>query len=188
MKWFLTLVIGLLLGAAGVIGGYFYFSTRTAGDDFLTLVFTEEEIQEKIGRKFPKEEELLSYTKIVIEEPEVKFLGDSQRIQLSVTANVIIPLIRTDKISGVFTSSLRYEKEDHTLRTSDYTVESLETRAISKKYEGLVRSAFSLAARKFLDDQTVHTLKTDDYKGRAAGMFLQKIRVKEGHLEVVLGL
>lgn len=188
MRSVLILLTGLLLGAAGVIGGYFYFSNNPAGDDLVTLVFTEEEIQERIGRKFPKEEELLKFVKIIINEPEVTFRGDENRIQLSLNAQVVIPFFRTDEISGVFSSSIRYEKEDHTLRTSDYTVESLKTEALPEKYEGPVRAAFSIAARQFLDDQVVHTLKTEDYQGKMTAMVLQKIEIEEGRLEVILGL
>ena len=115
MKWFVVLLIGVMIG---VVGGYFDFSARTAGDDFVTLVFTEKEIQEKIGRKFPKEKEVFNIIKIVLEEPEVTFMGEST----------------------------------------------------------------------LLDDQVVYTLKAKDYQGKMAEMLLQEIKVKEGRLEVVLGL
>lgn len=184
----MTLLLGVLLGAAGVGGGYFYFSTRSAGNDFITIVFTEKEIQEKIGRKFPQEKEVLKVIKIIIEEPEVKFIGKNNRLQLSLTAKVVIPFFRTDEISGVFSSSVRYEKDDHTLRTSDYQVESLKTDLLPAEYEGKVRVAFSLLASGLLDDQVVYTLKTEDYKGKMAEMLLKKIKVKEGRLEVILGL
>ncbi|MFT6861632.1 MAG: hypothetical protein ACJAVK_000184 [Akkermansiaceae bacterium] len=188
MKRFIVLLIGVMIGAAGVVGGYFYFSARTAGHDFVTLVFTEKEIQEKIGRKFPKEKEVFNIIKIVIEEPEVSFMGENNRLQLSLKAKVIVPYLRTDDIRGVFSSSLRYERDDHTLRTSDYRVESLKTEVLPKKYEDRVREAFGFLASTLLDDQIVYTLKAKDYQGKMAEMLLQEIKVKEGRLEVVLGL
>ena len=188
MRRLITLIIGILIGAVGVIAGYFYLVSRPAGDDLVTVVFTEEEIQNMIGRKFPREEELLKFVKITINEPDVAFLGDENRIQLTLNAQVVIPFFRTDEISGVFSSSIRYEKEDHTLRTSDYTVESLKTDVLSEKYEGPVRAAFSLAARKFLEDQIVYTLKKEDYKGKMTEMLLQEVKVEEGQLVIILGL
>jgi len=188
MKSAFILLIGLVIGAVGVIGGYFYFSTREAGDDFVRVVFTEEEIQEKIGRKFPQEKEILRFFKLVIEEPKVTFLGKKNRIQLAIDAKFIVPLIRTDEISGLFEGSVRYEKEDQTLRVSDFEVVTLDTEELPEKYEGPVRAAFNLAAIKFLDDKVIHTIKKDDLKGKAAELLLKDLKVKEGELEVVLGL
>ena len=154
----------------------------------IRIVFTEEEVQEKIGRKFPKEEEILRYMKLVVEEPKITFLGKKSRLQIDVDAKFIIPLIRTDEISGVFESSLRYEKEDNTLRISDFEVVSLDTKELPKKYEGPVRAVFNALAKKLLDDHVVYTLKKEDFKDKAADMLLQQVNIKKGQLEIVLGL
>lgn len=188
MKWLIPFVLGILLGAGGVIGGYFYFSTREAGDDMLTIVFTEEEIQDKIGRKFPKEEEILRYMKLVVDEPKVTFLGKKNRLQIAVEAKLIIPFLRTDTVGGVFESSVRYEKEDKTLRISDFEVVSLNTEELPKEYEGMVRAAFNLLALKLLDDKVIHTIKKKDLGDQVADLLLQRINIKKGELEVVLGL
>mgnify|MGYP005842862775 CR=1 FL=1 len=188
MKSALILLIGLVLGAAGVIGGYFYFSTREAGDDFIRLVFTEAEIQEKLGREFPQEKEVLRFFKIVIEEPQVTFTGGKNRLQIAVDATFIVPLIRKDRISGVFEGSIRYEKNDQTLRVSEFEVASLNTEELPEKYEGPVRAAFNLASKKFVDDRIIHTIEKDDLKGKAAELFLKEVIVKDDRLEVVLGL
>lgn len=188
MKLIITLIAGLLAGAAIVIGGYFFLTSSELGDETLTISFTEAEIQKKIGKDFPKKERILNYIPIVIEEPIVKFLGDSNRVQLSVEANIAIPFIRTEEVIGTFTSSVRYEKEDQTLRIDDLTVESLEIQSMPKQYQKAVQAALTLAARKYLDDHIVHTLDPKDYKGKMAEMFIQKIKVKDGRLEVILGL
>ena len=188
MKWIIPLIAGVFLGAGGIIGGYFYFSNREAGDEMLTLVFTEEEIQEKIGRKFPKEEEILKVGKLVIEEPKITLLGKRNRLQIDISAKSIIPFMRTDEISGVFESSVRYEKEDHTLRISDFQIVSLNTEHISERVEPLVRLGFNVAAKKFIEDQVVYTLKTKDWEKHAAQLLVKKIKVKKGTLEVILGL
>ena len=86
MKTAITLLIGVLLGAALTITGYFLFTTFDLGDETITVTFTEEEIQQKIGRKFPKKEKILDYIPIVIQEPIVKFLGDTKRVCLLYTS------------------------------------------------------------------------------------------------------
>ncbi len=188
MKLIITLVFGLFAGALIVIVGYFYLSSRELGDETFTVTFTEEEIQEKIGKDFPKEDRILNYIPIVIEEPVVKFLGDSNRVQISAKATIAIPFIRSEEVSGTFTGAIRYERGDGTLRTSDLTVENLTTTSIPKKYESAVRAALTLTARKYLEDHILHTLEKEDYKGKMAEMLLQKIKVKDGRLEVILGL
>ena len=188
MKTAITLLIGVLLGAALTITGYFLFTTFDLGDETITVTFTEEEIQQKIGRKFPKKEKILDYIPIVIQEPIVKFLGDTKRVQLSVDASIAIPFIASENVTGVFTSSLRYEKDDQTLRISDLTVENISTSSLPSQFEEPVRAALTIAARQYLDDYTVYTLKKKDYKGKMAELLLKKIKVKNGRLEVILGI
>ena len=188
MKSVLILIIGVLAGALLVIGGYFYLTSSEVGDETVTVTFTEEEIQEKIGKDFPKEDRILNYIPIVIEEPVVKFLGDTKRVQISAKATIDIPFVGSEEVSGVFTGSIRYEKEDGTLRTSDLTVESLSTSSLPKKFESAVRAALTVSARKYLEDHIIHTLEKEDYKGKMAEMLLQKIKVKDGRLEIILGL
>ncbi|MDB4652912.1 DUF1439 domain-containing protein [Akkermansiaceae bacterium] len=188
MKWILVLLAGILLGVGGIIGGYFFFSTREAGDEMVSLVFTEEEIQEKIGRKFPKEEDILKVGKLVIEEPKVTLLGNKNRLQIDISAKSIIPLVRTDEISGGFESSIRYEKRDQTLRISDFQIISLDTEHIPERIEPLVRLGFNVAAKNFIEDHVVYTLKKKDYQAHAAELFVKQVKVKKGSLEVILGL
>ncbi|MCX8240067.1 MAG: DUF1439 domain-containing protein [Akkermansiaceae bacterium] len=188
MKLAIGLIIGLIFGGALVIGGYFFLKSRELGDDSVKIIFTEEEIQNKIGENFPKTEHILNYFPIVIQEPKVKFLGDSNRVQLSAQASVTIPFLRSENVEGVFTASVRYENKDKTLRISDLTVESLSTESLPEQYEAAVRLVLTVSARKYLDDSIVHTLKPKDYKGKLAEMFVQKIHVEKERLEVILGL
>jgi hypothetical protein len=188
VKLFFVLLAGLLLGVGGTIGGYFYLSSRKAGDDMVTIVFTEEEIQDKIGRKFPMEEDILKVGKLVIEEPKVKFLGKKNRLEIDISAKSIIPFIRTDEISGVFESSIRYNKEDQTLRISDFQIISLNTEHIPERIEPLVRLGFNAAAKKFIEDQEVYKLEKKDITTHAAELLLKEIKVKKGSLEILLGL
>ncbi len=188
MKVATALIAGAILGAVIVIITYFYLSSREAGDETLTLSFSEAEIQEKIGKDFPKDEKILDYIPVVIEEPTVKFLGDSERVQLSVKAILSIPFVTSEEVIGVFTSSIRYESEDKTLRISDLTVESIRTSRLPEKFEEPIRLALTAAARKYLDDHIVHQIKPKDIPRAMAEMLLQKIKIRSGRLEVILGL
>lgn len=188
MKSLLILLVGLLLGAAGVIGAYVYFSSHQAGDEILTLTFTEEDLQEKLGRKFPKEEKLLGLITVVIEEPRVDLMGLDNRIRLQAKAVVTIPFVSVEELDLTVSSSVRYNAEDHTVRISDYEVENLKTDRLPKKYETLVRSAITAAARELFDDEVVHTIKDQDFEDKVGRLLIQKITVKNGVLEVSLGI
>jgi len=188
MKMSKGLVIGILIGAVAVIGGYLFLTSSGFGDDLVKVTFTEAEIQKKIGRKFPKTERILEVIPIEIQEPRVKFLGKSNRLQLSADATLILPFVRSEDITLICTGSIDYENEDKSLRISDVTVEQIQTRSLPEQYEDHVRFALTAAARKFLEDYVIHTLEPKDYKGKMAEMFVKKIKVKKGELEVTLGL
>lgn len=188
MKFAFGVLAGLIFGAAVVIGGYFFLESREMGDDAVKVVFTEAEIQDKIGRDFPKTEKILQYIPVIIQEPKVKFLDESNRVQLTVNASVSIPFLRTDHVEGVFSASVRFENDDKTLRISELTVERLTTESLPEQYEEAVRLALTMASRKYLEDYVVHTLDPKDYKGLMAEMFVDKIKVRKERLEVYLGL
>jgi len=188
MKLPLGLLAGILIGAATVIVGYFYLSKSPVGDDLVTVTFTEEEIQKRIGRKFPKTERILEIIPIEIQEPKVKFLGKSNRLQISANARISPPFFKPEEVTLICTGSIDYENEDKTLRTSDITVEEIQLSSLPSNYQEPVRIAMTTAARKYLDDYVVHTLKPEDYKGKMAEMFIKKLSVKKGRLEVTLGL
>lgn len=178
----------IIILAALLIAGYFILRARGVEGEIITITFTEAEIQEKIGRKFPKKERILEVFPLVIQEPQVKFLGERNRIQLTTTATLEIPFARAQELTMVASSSLRYEDEDKTLRVSEITVEEFETNGLKKVYAEASRLALTLVARKELEDTVVYTLEPEDYKKIISRMLIRKIRIKEGRLEVILGL
>jgi hypothetical protein len=180
--------LGLLTGVIFTISGYFLLSDRQSKSELLTLKFTEAEVQEKLSRKFPREEKILGLIQIIIEEPKVSFMGSDNRIRLATSAQVLIPFVKKEEIRATFSSSLRYQPEDHTLRISDYEIEEIATDRLPDEYEGPVRAAFTVAARELLDDQIVHTVDDKEFEGKLTRLFLQELKVKKGTLEVVLGL
>lgn len=180
--------MGLILGTVGTIAGYFILRDTKLGDDGLTVTFTEAEIQARLGEKFPKSERLLDFIPVEIGEPRVRFLGESERVELTMDVEIAVPLIRTYKTMGVFTTSIRYEAEDQTLRLSDITVEDVEATNLPENFKDPLRMMLTAVARKYLNDHPVHKLEPRDYKGEMVKMFFRKLKVKEGKLEVTLGL
>lgn len=188
MKIWMGLMIGLLLGVAGTIGGYILLKNTELGDKGIVVVFTEEDIQGKLGRKFPKSERILEVIPVEIGEPFVKFLGDSNRVQITMEAVVAVPLVQTFQTEAVVTTSVRYEPKDYTLRLSDITVESFDVTSLPKNLKEPLRLALTAAARKYLDDYPVHEVDSDDFEDEMVQLFVKDLKVKKGRLEVRLGL
>ncbi len=178
----------MLLGAALTIGGYLFFTKTKYGDDSVRVSFTEAEVQKRIAKKFPIEEKVLDYIPVKIHEPTIKFLGDSKRVKVDVKASLDLPLLKTETLDGSFTGSIAYEKEDKTLRLSNLTVEQIATHRLKGRYQEATRLALTAAARKYLDDYILYTIEPKDLPRKAAELFVQKINVKDGRIEVVLGL
>ncbi|YCM45928.1 DUF1439 domain-containing protein [Verrucomicrobiaceae bacterium 227] len=188
MKLTIGVMAGLILGAVLTIAGYFILRETRLGDEGITITFTEAEIQGRLGEKFPQSDRILEIFPVEIGEPRVRFLGESNRVELTMEADISVPLVQTYHSKGVFTTSIRYEPEDQTLRLSDITVEGFEVTDLPKKFEPHLRTTLTLAARKYLQDHPVHTLEPKDYKGEMVKMFLREIKVEKGLLKVRLGL
>jgi hypothetical protein len=189
MKFWLGILVGLILGISGTIAGYFFLGdTKLGYDDGLTVTFTEAEIQGRLGEKFPKSERLLDLIPVEIAEPRVRFLRGSNRVELTMEADVAVPWVQTYRTTGVFTTSIRYEPEDQTLRLSDIKVEDFDATNLPEKFKAPLRITLTAAADKYLNDHPVHQLEPKDYKGKMVKMLLREITVKEGELEVKLGL
>ena len=187
MKFWWGLLIGIILGVVGALGPGLLKKT-SIGSKGLVVTFTEAEIQERLEGKFPKSEKLLEIFPVEIGVPTVRFLDDSDRVELTMNAGVSVPFVQTYEAKGIFTTTIRYEQKDQTLRLSEVTVEGVEATNLPKKYEDPLRVTMTLAARKYLEDYPVHTLKQKDVKDELVRMFLKDLKVRNGRLEVTLGL
>lgn len=188
MKFWIGILTGIVLGVGGAVGGYFYMRYARLEDSGVVVIFTEEDIQARLGEEFPKSERLLEIIPVEIGEPKVRFLESSDRVELTIRAEAAVPLVQTYHAEGIFTTSLRYEASDHTLRISDVTVESFKATDLPEKFEDPLRKTMTLAAKNYLENHPVHTLDDDDYKDEMVKMLLKKVTVTKGTLEVKLGL
>jgi hypothetical protein len=186
MKSSLVFLLGLVTGVVLTVGLYFIYLPLKHDAELLTLTFTEAELQKKLARKFPREETKFEVVQITIDEPRVELVGGNNRVRLFATATIGIPFVASERIEGVFSCSVRYNREDYTLRTSDYKVEELKTDRLPQKYAGIVEKTISIAAKELFDDQIVYTLDGEKNRDVLARTFLREIRVKKGILEVSL--
>lgn len=181
------LILGLLVLLAVIVGCVFMKYGRF-GSDGLTLSFSEENIRERLSKKFPKTEKLLEVIPVLIEEPKVEFTEGSNRVRLSLAACIDIPFSKKYEASTVFSGSIRYETSDKTLRLTDVEVEGLTGTEIPKKFEDPLKLLMTVLAKNLLEDVVVHELKPKDLTNKAARWLLKKVEVQDQMLEVTLGL
>ena len=187
MKKGILLILGLLVLGAVVVGCVLLNNGRF-GSDGLTLSFSEGDIQERLGRKFPKTEKALELIPVLIEEPIVEFVDGSNRVRLTLSASNVIPYPKKYEASIIFSGSIRYETSDKTLRLTDIEVEGISGTDISTQYEDELKFLTTALAKNYLDDVVVHEIKPKDLTNKAARWLLKKVEVRDQMLDITLGL
>lgn len=182
------LTLGLLVLAAVIIASYLFIKRGRMDDEGLVLTFSEQEIQDKLGEKFPKNEKIYEVIPVVIEEPRVKFLEEQNLVRIALTARVDVPFSKKYQASTVFTGSIRYQREDRTLRLSSLEVEEFRATDLPEKFEEPVGLLINVLAMKYLDDYRIYEVKAEDFGDRAAALFLKRVEFQNQQLEVTLGL
>ena len=152
------------------------------------MTFTEAEIKEKLGKKFPKTEKIYEIIPVVIATPKVEFLEEEDRMQISLAASVEIPFSKKYDVSVIFVSGVRYEPKDKTLRLSKLEVKEIKATDLPENYAKPMATLASALSKKYLKDQKVYELKPKDFKNKAARMLIKKVEVKEKQLQVTFGL
>jgi len=183
----ILLILGLLVLAA-IIVGCVLFKNGRFGSDGLILTFSEEDIRERLSKKFPKTEKVLEVVPVLIEEPKVEFVDGSNRVRLSLAARIDIPFSKKYEASTIFSGSIRYETSDKTLRLTEVEVEGISGTNIPEKFEDPLEILMTVLARNYLDDVVVHEIKPKDLTNKAARWLLKKVEVRDRTLEVTLGL
>ena len=181
-----ALIVLLLLGAA-IVGGVLLKNGRI-DEDGVTLTITEEYINGRLEKKFPKTEKILEVIPVLIEKPKVEFVDGSDRVRLSLAANIDIPLAKKYAASTVFSGSVRYEPSDHTLRLTEVVFEEFKATDIPEKFEEPLEILMTVLARTHLDDYEVYKIEPKDLNNKAARWLLKKVEVRNEMLEVTLGL
>jgi hypothetical protein len=176
------------LALTAVIVGCVLFNNGRFGSDGLTLSFSERDISERLGKKFPKNEKLLEVIPVVIEKTSVEFIEGRDRVRISLAARIDIPFSKNYEASTIFSGTVRYEASDKTLRLTDVEVEGIKATDIPEKFEEPLEILMTLLARNYLDDIEVHKVEPKDLTSTAARWLLKKVEVRNQMLEVTLGL
>lgn len=166
-----------------------------AWDQRYTLVFTEEQLQEKLFQKFPFEKKYFRILGVRFENPILLLQKGSHRLTFGcdVITNLTIEL--NDHLfpghgrgSATISGLIRYEPEQAEFYLDEPVVETIDVRGIPAKWDEKLRAAAAMAAREFLSKAPIYRLKPTDVKKRAALLVLRKVTVVDGKLLVELGV
>jgi len=156
--------------------------------DGIKLEFTEAEIQEKIGKKFPKTEKIYDIIPVVIDEPKVHFIEGDKRIEVSLSARVEIPFKDDFEASLTFISGITFDNEKKSLNLTDFEVKKIAATKLPEKYKPALEILSTLLAQKYLEDQEVYRLKDTSLEKKAAKYLIQDVQVADQMLIIKLGL
>ncbi len=154
----------------------------------IELKFSEQDIRDKLEKKFPKIEKIYGVVPVTIEKPEVSFVEGEERFKLKLMARVDIPLKGSYHAMLTMRTGVLFDQKNKALQLTEIEVEEIEASKLPKKYESALSLLATVLAQKYLDGQEVYRLKETDLKKKAARYLIQNIQVKDDHLVVTLGL
>ena len=160
-----------------------------------TLVFTQQQLEEKLFQKFPFEKNYFHIVGLRFEKPVLRLQERSNRLTFGcdVITNLTVEL-KDQAIPGHVRGSatisglIRYEPEQAEFYLDEPVVETIDVRGIPAKWDEKLRAAAAMAAREFLSKAPIYRLKPTDVKKRAALLVLRKVTVVDGKLLVELGV
>ena len=182
-----SLVIGLAMLGAGYAGWKWYQGSWGLDGDGLRIVVTEDEVREKLEKKFPYEKRILKVVPVEFRNPKVDILSGKERLRVSVDAVVTVPFVDEYQAGVTFSGKIRYESESKEFFLDDVRVEKVESELLPKKYAEGVGMVASLVADQWLQRQAVYELKDEKAKEKAARYLLKKVEAKDEKLVIWLG-
>jgi len=176
-----ALVIVLLLA-----GGFFYVRNKQ-----YNVAITQQQVDDALRAKFPVTKTYLRIFRITYSNPHLILLPDSNRIQVGLDAELNIKLLSESKELGgsaLVTSALAYRNETKQFFLSNPEINRLSIQGIPQQYIDKATEFATTAAREYIQEFPIYTLKATDTKTAAAKLLLKDVQVKSSEIHVTLGL
>ena len=162
-----------------------------------TLTFTRDEIQAKVEEKFPIER-TATIVNLELTNPDIVLENGSNRIGLKADATAKLPGSGLAGLIGMGGNShtgsvyiegdVDYGPEEGTFYFTNGKIKELKIEGLPEQLSGPISKLADAAASNNLNKVPLFTLNEKDMKERAAKFFLKKARVRDGKLEVIVGL
>jgi hypothetical protein len=183
-KLVLALGMGMVVAAAGIGATVWLLWGRE-----WVIRIPEAQIQEALDRRFPVLRRHLLIFTIRYQNPKVALAEGSDRLRASVDAETLFAVNeRPFTGAAVVSGDLEYHPATGEFRLREAKVERFAVGGLPEKYTTLVAQVGTGLLQDHLDRSPVYRLKPTDVKQAAARLALKRVVVRNGHLEVTLGL
>jgi len=165
-----------------------------------TLTFTRGEIQDKVEDKFPIKRSAAIVT-LVLTDPNIVLEDGSDRIGLKAVVKGELPasgLAELGKMIGIgdeghkgsiyVDGDVEYEPVEGTFYFTKGKIKELSIEGFPAEMKQPITELADLAVKHDLSKVPLFTLNEQDMKERAAKFLLKSVRIKDGKLEVTVGL
>ena len=163
-----------------------------------TITLTNQEIQDKVRAKFPVEK-TQNNIKISISNPKVTLDGTRERLVIDTDLTVKLPQVKVGRKGRTITppaltgkavvdGDITYDKAAGTVYFANGALKDFKLDQRPAEYNAKVKTMGESSVKSQLNKMTIFALDDSKMEQAAAKQLLQSIKVKDGILEIHLGL
>ena len=169
-----TLLMLVCTGAAGCTASY-------------TIRFTAAEIQQSLNRKLPISKSKF-LVRVTVQSLEVELVQGPDRILLR--PQVGLSIVGQSALSGraLVEGQIRYAPDSGEFFFDAPKVVEVTIAGIPDSMRPIAEELIAKSAEAYLTTTPVYRLKQTDFKQSLARMLLKSVKVRDGQLEVVIGM
>ena len=151
------------------------------------LVFTREDLQAKLTKKFPRKEKHQLMT-VTFSDPEILLEpgADAMGVRLDIKIAPRLGKQRTGQV--VAEGEIEYRPQRGEFFIVNPKVISIEVDHLRGRYQKSVRSIADRIVEQYLSEVAVYRLDQKDFKQKVAKLILKSVDIKDGKLVVVVGM
>ena len=151
------------------------------------LVFTREDLQAKLTKKFPRKEKhpLMAVT---FSNPEILLEPGAEAMSMRLDIKMAPRMGKQRKGRVVAQGGIEYRPQQGEFIIVNPRVLAIEFDHLKGKYQKSVQSAADRLVEQYLSEVAVYRLDQKDFKQKMAKLVLKSVDIKDGKLVVVLEL
>jgi len=150
---------------------------------------SEAQLAAALARQFPVNRRYLDVFDVVLREPQLRLMPESQRLDTRLAYTLGGPLLGTRSFDGTLELSygLRFEPGDGSVRLTEARVESFQAPGVPTALQGRASRLGSLLAENLLREAALYRFKPQELERvRARGLQPGAVRVVPGGVQLQL--
>ena len=151
------------------------------------IVFTRQELQEKVASEFPLKKRT-SLVTVNFLNPRILLSQESDRIGISLDMEVSAPGFKAVTGHLEADGGLEYRPDSGEFVFTEGRVLTFELADIPTAYSRTIEQVGAKLVKTYLSDLTLYRLKQDNFKHALAKLVLKSVAVENGEVVVEIGL